>query len=165
MGRDARIIAVIVGAASLGLLGAALLFQYAGGLAPCELCLYQRYPHGLAAPLACLAWVLGARRPALASAALGLAGLVLLAGTGIAGFHVGVERHWWPGLAHCAGGGTPATLEELRAQIMGRPVARCDDVPWSLFGVSMAGYNFLASVVLAVLGAIGAARLWRGREA
>lgn len=83
---------------------------------------------------------------------LTLAGLVFLAGAGIAAFHVGVEQHWWQGLASCGGNLPQArTVEELRAALLAQPVVRCDEVAWSLFGISMAGWNFLFSLGLAAL--------------
>lgn len=82
--------------------------------------------------------------------------LALVAGAGIAAYHVGVEQKWWLGTDACAAlsGLGAKTVEELREVLLRTPVARCDEVSWSMFGVSMAGYNFLVSLVLA------AASLW-----
>ena len=75
---------------------------------------------------------------------------LLLLDAGIAGYHVGVEQGWWTGTAECTGpAGEAKTLEELKAQIMATPVTRCDEVAFSLFGISMAGYNLLFCLVLA----------------
>ena len=92
---------------------------------------------------------------------LALAGLSLLAGTGIAVFHVGVEQGWWPGLTSCAGPGAGASLAETLNQAKAGPAARCDEVPWSLFGISMAGYNALISMAAGLLALWAAARHWR----
>ncbi len=119
--------------------------QYLGGLQPCTLCLYQRWPWWAATGLT-LAVLLFGGTVGWARAVLGLAGTILLIGAGIAVYHVGVEQHWWAGLSGCTAPPTPATLEELRRQILSAPVVRCDEVAWSLFGISMAGYNALASV-------------------
>jgi disulfide bond formation protein DsbB len=72
------------------------------------------------------------------------------ASAGIAGFHVGVEQHWWEGLEACGAGGVDAgaNFDDLKAAILAAPLVRCDEVPWSLFGISLAGYNFLASAAL-----------------
>ena len=43
------------------------------------------------------------------------------------------------------------TVEELRAALLQQPVVRCDEIAWSLFGISMAGWNFLLSLGLAAL--------------
>ena len=142
---------LLILAASVAVLGAALAFQYWGGLAPCELCLYQRYPYGATIALSLVALVLPEGRPR--AYALLACGLAFAIGCGIAIFHVGVEHHWWQGTAACTGNidlsGT-MSLQELEQRIMSTPVARCDRIAWSLFGVSMAGYNALVSFALSV---------------
>jgi disulfide bond formation protein DsbB len=139
------------GVAAAALLGA-LGFEHLGGYPPCQLCHWQRYAHGAALALALVALPLagGARR--LATAASGLA---FLAGAGIAGFHVGVEQGWWQGLPGCSApdiGGL--SVEQLRETLMNTQVVPCDEVAWSLAGISMAGWNLLLSA------AAGAAILW-----
>jgi disulfide bond formation protein DsbB len=153
-----------VAGASIAVLGAALLSQYLGGLQPCELCHWQRYPYVatavLGASAAALAYMGGSVRGV--GLLIALAGLAFAVGAGIAVYHVGVEQRWWEGAAACGGPVFSATdVESLRRAIMARPVVRCDEVAWSLFGVSMAGYNALVSGALA-FGALAAARrLWR----
>ncbi len=151
-----RASAVPLFAGSGALLAGALAFQHLGGLHPCELCLYQRVPHAAVLLLAAGAALAPAGRERLAAGALALAGAALLAGAGIAGFHVGVEQRWWEGTAGCGATATAATAAELRAQLLARPVVRCDEVAWSLFGISMAGYNMVASAGLAVFALLGA---------
>jgi len=152
----------LVLASAAGALGIAFLFQYAGALAPCVLCVYQRYPYGAAIVLAAVALHFADGRAR--GTFLALAALAFLADAGIAAFHVGVEQHWWEGTAACTGAAGPApagSLEALRQQIMAAPVARCDRIPWSLLGISIAGYN-LAYALAAALFAQYAARLaWR----
>ncbi|MEX2616917.1 MAG: disulfide bond formation protein B [Alphaproteobacteria bacterium] len=130
---------------SAGTLGGAYAFQYWGGLQPCALCLYQRWPWWIAGALAIVA-IVAVRDRRLHAAALSLATLAVWVGAGIAVYHVGVEQRWWEGPSACSGAATPATLEELRAMVLAAPVVRCDDVAWSLFGISMAGYNALLSL-------------------
>src|SRR5690606_26210528 len=110
-------------------------------------CVYQRWPYVATIALGLAGFALARRHPAAARIALGLAGLTFLVGGGIAGFHVGVEQGWWQGTSGCGApasgtGGGAMTLEQLRAQVLAAPVVRCDEVPWSLLGISMAGYNF-----------------------
>ncbi len=145
-------------AASIAVLGTALASQYLGGLQPCVLCVYQRLPYAAVIMIATAALFLptGPRAVALA-----LAGLALLTGTGIAVFHVGVEQHWWQGTAECGSVGAADSVEALRAQILSAPVVRCDEVPWSLFGISMAGYNALVSLGLGIASLIAARQLTR----
>ena len=133
-------------AGSTALLLGALAFQYLGGIAPCHLCLLQRWPHAIAVAFGVL--ILAWPRRGLAL----LAGLAVLAGAGIALYHVGVERAWWPGPSSCTAA-TPGALSsgELLDQILATPVVLCDRVAWSLWGISMAGWNAILSLVLAWL--------------
>jgi disulfide bond formation protein DsbB len=139
--------------ASAALLVGALGFQYIGGLAPCVLCMWQRYAHGVTIALAGAALAAARRnpgRPQIAWALVAATGVALLAGAAIAAFHVGVEQHWWQGTAECGSStGGAGNIEELRARLLNQPIVRCDEIAWSLFGISMAGYNFIASLVLA----------------
>ncbi|HEX9464796.1 MAG TPA: disulfide bond formation protein B [Alphaproteobacteria bacterium] len=155
--RDAALI-LLIGSAAL--LGGAFAFQYIGGLAPCILCWWQRYAH--MATIVVAATALAASRSGDSRAGwvlVAAAGLTLLAGAGIAAFHVGVEQHWWAGTAECGSPvGGAGGIEELRARLMAQPVVRCDEVAWSLFGISMAGYNFLVSLALAAFAGLASAR-------
>ncbi len=143
-------------------LGAALVAQYIFDLQPCQLCVYQRWAY-VAAGMAGFVALAVFRTPARAAGRatlVGLAALAFAAGAATAGFHVGVEQGWWPGSAACVGAaGTPDSIDQVRQQLMAAPVVRCDEIAWALFGVSMAGWNFLASVVFAAASLFAAARL------
>ena len=131
----------------------ALASQAWGGLQPCVLCIWQRWAHGAVIALALLALAVALRGPRRGSAWLTiLAGAAALVGTGIALYHVGVEQQWWPGTSGCGAGALSGAggLEALRQQIESAPIVRCSDVPWSLFGISMAGYNAILSAALAL---------------
>jgi disulfide bond formation protein DsbB len=139
--------------ASIIVLGGAFISQYWGGLAPCELCLLQRWPWAAAILVALLALVAGSR-PALPWAALLLA-IVYASGVAVAFYHVGVEQKWFAGPSACtSGGGGAMTLEEMKRQILATAPVRCDEAQWSLFGVSLAGWNLLASLGMAAICAI-----------
>lgn len=133
--RLARWLALLVPAV---LLGGAYLSQYAFGLWPCEMCWWQRYPHFVAIPLALAALV---KPPA--RVLVQLAALAILASGLIGFYHAGVEYGQFPGLTACTSevalGGDP-----LEA-IMNAPLVRCDQIQWELFGISLAGFNFLLS--------------------
>src|SRR5260370_31972204 len=146
-------------------LGAALLSQHWGGLAPCELCLLQRWPWAAAIALALVALIAGSRA-ALPWVALLLA-IVFALGAAVAFYHVGVEQHWFAGPSACtASSGGAMTLEDMKRQILGTAPVLCDRVQWSLFGVSMAGWNLLASLGMAAICADGFPRTRReGPEA
>lgn len=133
--------------------------QHLGGLRPCELCLYQRWPWWIAAGLALAALVPGgAPADAARRVLVAAAGLVLIAGAVLAGYHVGVEQGWWQGPASCGGAiATPETLAELRAQLS-QTVVPCGEPAWSLFGISMAGYNAILSAAAGLAALAGARR-------
>lgn len=142
----AGFILVAAGGSAALLLGA-LAFQYVGGLAPCVLCIWQRWPHLAAVGLGALALGLGGRLwPVLGA-------LAVLTAAGIAGFHVGVEQGWWAGLASCSGGSLAgiSTADLLNPEIVVAAPVRCDEVAWSLAGLSMAGWNLVISVGLAAV--------------
>ena len=126
-----------------------LLAQYWGGLAPCELCLTERWPWDAAIVVAFVAAMVGSRA-AQPWVALVLA-LVFAVGAALAVYHVGVERHWFAGPSACTAGPTPTTLEGLKAQLMHQQPVRCDEPSWTLFGISLAGWNLLGSVVMAAI--------------
>jgi disulfide bond formation protein DsbB len=155
---EPRLPALLLLIASAGTLLAALFFQYVIGLQPCVLCIWQRWPYVVVLVCAALALLVGSRSPLARAGLLALAGVALLVGAGIAVFHVGVEQHWWTGTPGCGVTATADTLEELRAQVMAAPVVRCDVVPWSLFGISMAGYNVVISLALGALALVAARR-------
>jgi disulfide bond formation protein DsbB len=145
---QARTAPALLFAVSGGLLLGALAFQYLGGLRPCEMCHWQRWAHLGVLAVAGLGWVTGNR-------ALGWLGvLAMLGAAGLGLFHAGVELKWWPGVTACtspvaAGMSTEAMLDSL----MKAPLVRCDEIPWSLFGLSMAGWNTLVSTGAALCAA------------
>jgi len=143
--RLARLAALLVPAA---LLGGAYLSQYGFGLFPCEMCWWQRYPHFLALALAPLALVLAGQRWPVALAALAIA----VSGA-IGAYHAGVEYHWWEGLTRCTSNVRPGSGDLLKA-ILDAPLIRCDQAQWTLFGISLAGFNFLISTGGAALVAL-----------
>ncbi|MEO3428305.1 disulfide bond formation protein B [Pelagibius sp. CAU 1746] len=150
--RNPRTLPALLAAACLGALGAAFASQYWGGLYPCVLCVYQRYAYGIALGFAVLAFLPAGSAAGRRLALLG-SGLAFLGGAAIAVFHVGVEQKWWQGTAECHAPALPenATVEQLREILLNQPFAPCDKIPWEIFGISMAGFNVLAYVLLAAL--------------
>ena len=126
---------------SFALLAGAFLFQLMG-YAPCKMCLWQRYPHAVAIVLGILALILTRFQTQLAL----LGALAALTTCGIGVYHTGVERDWWEGPTSCTGGGALNLADPLNTDIA--PIVMCDDVVWSLMGLSMASYNALISLVL-----------------
>ncbi|MEM9709513.1 MAG: disulfide bond formation protein B [Pseudomonadota bacterium] len=133
---------------SAALLLGAFLFQ-ALGYAPCQLCLWQRWPHLIAVAAGGLALLIGARFALWAI--LGALGVLATAGIGL--FHTGVEKMWWDGPQACSGGGSLSGLSgaDLLSTEGLSDVVRCDEVAWAFLGLSMASWNALLSLGLAVL--------------
>lgn len=167
-----RRIPLILLAASVAILGAAFAFEHLGGLAPCELCWWQRYVYMAAIPVAL--FTLALDRPgrptatwppkAWTQALLAALALLFLAGALLAGYHVGVEQKWWAGPATCSAAPLAGNFDQLFHSLMQAPITRCDDIAWSLFGISMAGYNGLLSLALAGLSLRGMWSRWRANR-
>lgn len=152
--------ALLMLAGSIGVIGGAWLFQYVGGLEPCELCLIERWPYYTGIPLLVFASVAHRHRK-IALPVLFIAAALFLAGAGVSSYHVGVEQHWIAGPTACTSPTAEAgSIEALRAQLMHQEPVRCDVVQWSLFGVSLAGLNLIASLVLAALSLVGLREEW-----
>lgn len=124
---------------SSGLLGGALISQYVFGLYPCEMCMWQRWPHLAAIVFAIIALIF--HQKSWSKLILWGAAMAIFISGLIGGFHAGVEYGWWEGITTCATSGA-VSLDS----IMEAPLVRCDVAPWSLFGISLAGYNFVLSV-------------------
>jgi disulfide bond formation protein DsbB len=152
----ARLVGGLPVAVGLGALGAALIFQYGFGLAPCPLCIDQRIAHGSAVVFGLAAIITAGRSITLALLALTLADLALATGAGIAFYHAGIEYKFWQGPVACSGGGDMpmGSLDALKAALESAPIIRCDEAPWSFLGISMAGFNFLLSGAAATVMAI-----------
>lgn len=135
--RTARWLALAV---PVTLLGGALLSQYVGKLYPCEMCWWQRYPHGVAILFAVTAFLSPLRMARTRVLVLAAATAMAVSGA-IGAFHAGVEYGWWEGLTTCTTSGA-TSLEN----IMAVPLIRCDQVQWTLGGVSLAGFNAIFSL-------------------
>jgi len=147
MGADPVRFSVFVLVVSVAVLGSVLVSQYWGGLAPCELCVLQRWPWVASIVISAIG-IRVSSRLALSWVALTLAA-VFAVGSVLAFYHVGVERHWFAGPSACTGAATAAdTVEALKARILGQMPVRCDEPAWSLWGISLAGWNLLASLVM-----------------
>jgi disulfide bond formation protein DsbB len=138
----ARLIALIL---PLALLGGAIGSQYLGGLAPCEMCIWQRWPHAAAIVLAALAFTAAAQSPRARVLTL-LAALAIAISGGIGVYHAGVEAHIFQGFTTCTANASAGTTAELLKQIIHAPLVRCDQVQFRFLGISMAGWNAILSL-------------------
>lgn len=147
---NARLVALLLpGILLAGAFGSELI----GGLVPCEICWWQRYPHITAIVLAALAFTGPAQSgrsrllTALAAAAIAISGLI-----GV--YHAGVELKIFEGVTTCSSFAAGASTDELLKSILNAPLVRCDQVQWSFLGISMAGWNAIISLAGAALIAV-----------
>jgi disulfide bond formation protein DsbB len=135
------------------LIALAWAFQILGDMAPCPLCLQQRWPHYLAIPLGVGVGIAAWRgAPAcVISGGLTLLGILMLWSTGMGVYHAGVEWAWWPGPTDCAvAQPTTARAGDLLAQMRRTIVVRCDEAPWR-WVLSLAGWNAVLSALLCAM--------------
>lgn len=144
----------LTGIISTCLLGGALAFQYVGGLMPCTMCIWQRWPH----VIIILAAVNGLRGIAPV-AMMSLIAITATVSIGLGGYHAGVEWHLWQGPSGCTAAlENNLAVSDLLDQLLATPVVRCDEVAWSFLGVSMAGWNAIFSLdmlLIALLALMG----------
>ena len=140
---QARLLAVLVPAA---LLAGAHGSQYLGGLTPCEMCYWQRWPHFAALAFALTSYAAAQRMPDRGRSLVWLAALAMLTSGAIGAYHAGVELDIFEGFTQCAAAGSGSLAEMLR-----QPLVRCDQVQWSLLGISMAGWNAILSIGFAMV--------------
>ena len=138
----ARLIALLL---PLALLGGALGSQYLGGLYPCEMCYWQRWPHAAAIMLAALAFTVPAASARSRLLVL-LAALAIAVSGAIGVYHAGVELDVFEGVTTCTSTARAATTKDLLDQLMKVPLVRCDQVQWAFLGISMAGWNAILSL-------------------
>ncbi|WP_371347906.1 disulfide bond formation protein B [Ancylobacter sp. IITR112] len=149
--------ALVVAAIGAGTLAGAWYFQLVVGLAPCPLCLEQRIPYYVGVPVALIGAfcaVLGKEGPA--RVALALAGMLMALGAFLAAYHAGVEWGFWAGPETCSGAGPAIGGGDLLGQLQSARVVRCDEAPWRLLGLSLAGYNAFIAGALVVVAMWGA---------
>ncbi|PIE12558.1 MAG: disulfide bond formation protein B [Rhodobacterales bacterium] len=141
-----NLILLAAGGSAAMMLGA-LGFQYIGEMPPCKLCYWQRYPHVAAIVIGVLALMIPGRGLPM------LGALAALTTSGLGVYHTGVERKWWPGPSSCTGGGDLSGLSGGDLLNMDGPagVVMCDQVPWEMFTLSMASWNAIASLGLALI--------------
>ncbi|HEY1414735.1 MAG TPA: disulfide bond formation protein B [Caulobacteraceae bacterium] len=152
MSRTVRLWPLLALIASAALLGIAHAFESFGHLMPCELCLKQRdvYWVAMAASAAGLLWVLIARDRAPIRWINAIIAFAFAAEAGVAIYHAGVEWKFWPGPQSCSGGALKVSAAALERLLSGAHmgVPACDKPAWIFLGLSMAGWNALAALIL-----------------
>jgi disulfide bond formation protein DsbB len=158
---DARTWLLLGALASAALLAGAHAFETFGHYSPCELCYKQRDVHWLALWVGALGFGVSFWRPGVARLACLLLALVFLGSAVLGAYHAGVEWKWWPGPTTCSGAHDKTVDVAALMRLVnggGDHIVACDQAAWRMFGISMAGYNALISLVLAGLSALFAYR-------
>jgi disulfide bond formation protein DsbB len=144
----------------------ALGFQYIGGYVPCMLCLIERYAYYAGIPFLFIALVLtagGYRR--IAALLFVLVALAFLANTGLGIYHAGAEWKFWPGPSACGGGESLTTSAgNLLNDIQHIKVIKCDEAALRFLGISFAGWNVVASLLLSAIAFGAASATWARRS-
>jgi len=146
-------IALLAGLYSLAMILGALFFQYVMSVPPCEMCHWQRWPHDVAIFIG-LGSALMFHFRIIDRSSMRMLVFVTLAAILVTAFigawQAGVEWRWWPGPSSCTG----PRFQLTQAMNLNAPVVSCDNPQWTLLGISLAGYNFLCSTTVVVLGAL-----------
>ena len=146
-------------------LGMAFMAQYIFGLEPCNLCVIQRFPYGIAIFLGLVGFFTFNKCKKSAFIIMPLIGITFLANSVIAFYHTGVELKWWKSfLEGCSVPKLSSNINEMMAQIEATTkVVRCDEIPWAdpIFNLSMANYNVLFCFGLGVIALISARLIWK----
>jgi disulfide bond formation protein DsbB len=133
---------LLLALASGAILLAALALQYLAGLPPCRLCIWQRWPYVALVGVGLLGWRWRPR------ALLGFAAVALLGGAALAAYHVGIEQGWWALPGGCVAGGGADSVEELK-RLLAEAAPACDQVSFTFLGLTLAGWNLVASLTFA----------------
>ena len=150
----ALVAALAIAAVAAATLAGAWFFQLVLDIRPCPLCLEQRYAYYLAVPLGLVVAFAASRGAPRQVVLAGFAVLLLaaLANAWLGGYHAGVEWKFWEGPTDCSGPvvdlGSAGTLLQRLDTVK---VIRCDEVQWRFLGLSLAGYNVLISLAMAVM--------------
>ncbi|MDX6807583.1 disulfide bond formation protein B [Terrihabitans rhizophilus] len=151
--RAAPLLILLVACAALG---AALIFQHVFGYVPCQMCLWQRWAYYVGIPLAAVLAAGGTRLPSgLVKAGLAVLLLVFAANAALGLYHAGVEWHFWPGPTSCGAGAAGPSTGSLIEDLKRTRVVACDAAPWHFLGLSFAGWNMVASAVVALMSGVG----------
>ncbi len=156
--------ALAILAASVGALVAASIFQQIFGADPCVLCLFERIPYAVAVPFAALAFFLRHNKCAV-KGLMTLCALGFLINVGISAYHSGIERHWWEATVSCDV--TPLNMEPAKmtaADLLTTAVGQCDEINFTILGLTLANLNVFVCLGLAFLAFVGGFGLVRDED-
>ena len=160
--RQHLLIAIVVTLGMAATVGGALGFEHIGGYIPCALCLLQRDPYYWGIPIGILAIITSALKLSvwLTRTLLGVVGILMLLGAGMGAYHAGAEWHFWEGPSTCAttAQGVSSNVGDLLGDLDSKHAPSCTEAALRVFGLSFAGWNVIASLILAAIALRGAAR-------
>ena len=130
----------------------ALVAEYVFNLQPCELCLKQRHPYYFLILICLLLIFFQNNYKLLSYISIQIATIY---GLFYAIWHVGVENNLLKGPAGCSSGlELSKDTGDLKTQILSQQVISCNDVVWSLFGLSAASINTMVMLFIFFINAI-----------
>lgn len=160
--KNERVVTLGLALAAAAALGMALIAQYVFGLAPCNLCVIQRYPFGFVIVIGLLGFIFAEKAPKATAIRMFFIGCAMLFNAGVAAYHTGVERKWWTSFLE---GCTVPEMDpnDILGSLQRQDIVRCDEIPWQdpLLGLSMANYNIIFSLGLAVIAFIAMRLIWK----
>ncbi|WP_429820702.1 disulfide bond formation protein B [Ensifer sp. B1-9] len=160
--RQHLLIATVVTLGMAATVGGALGFEHIGGYIPCALCLLQRDPYYWGIPVGILAIITSALKlPVwLTRTLLAIVGILMLVGAGMGVYHAGAEWHFWEGPSTCAttAQGVSSNVGDLLGDLDSKHGPSCTEAALRVLGLSFAGWNVIASLILAAIALRGAAR-------
>lgn len=160
--RQHLFIAIVVTLGMAATVGGALGFEHIGGYIPCALCLLQRDPYYWGIPVGILAIITSALKlPVwLTRSLLAIIGILMLVGAGMGVYHAGAEWHFWEGPSTCAttAQGVSSNVGDLLGDLDSKHGPSCTEAALRVLGLSFAGWNVIASLILAAIALRGAAK-------
>ncbi len=160
MHKQHLLVSAFLGIAMAGVVGTALAFQYIGGYLPCKLCLEERIPYYIGVPLMLLSAILAAlgKSEKLTRILLLIVGLLMAYGFVLSVYHAGVEWKFWAGPTDCTAGAVSITTSagNLLGDLNAVKPAACDVAAGRFLGISFAGWNGVAALILAIIAFCGA---------
>ena len=137
---------IIIFTLSFFSLAAAFYIEYILGFKPCILCVYQRIPYAIALLISLTVFFVGNRNILLI-----ILGLTFLAGILLSGYHVSIEKGFIEPIFSCTGENIKALDKEKILKSLNNIKPDCNDVDFSIFGISLATLNFIISFVLTIV--------------
>jgi len=123
----------------------ALHVEYVLGYKACKLCLYQRIPYIIAIFISFIGYNYFKNDKILI-----LIILIFSISALISGYHFGIENNIFKEFSGCTTGTLEIIDKSELLKSLNENVSSCKDVNFKLFGISLAGINFLFSLLIVI---------------